>query len=133
MRPENEISSTGVLIHPEAVTSKKEMKDEIKTISLPLNATSTPAITINDKMENGNSNTPATTNGVHSPSLLPVSVQWLGQNPNLLGKFLEYYKVLNLRKLKIFIKCESFFGYWPSVNIVMKKNLRGVVEVHKDI
>ena len=91
MRPEDEISPDGVLIHQKDATGSNEA--QIESSSLPLNATSTPAITIPDKIANGNTNSNSTANGVHSPSLLPVSVQWLGQNPNLLGKFLEYYKV----------------------------------------
>ena len=88
MHPENE---NGVLMHQEETKAKKE--SEIESSSLTLNVTSTPAITIPDKIVNRNTTTNPTTNGGHSPSLLPVSVQWLSQNPNLLGKFLEYYKV----------------------------------------
>ena len=95
MHPENENDPEGIIIHQETTLTKKSRAMESNTLSI--NTTSTPATTLNDKIVVGNP-TPAiastTANTVHSPSLLPVSVQWLGQNPNLLGKFLEYYKVI---------------------------------------
>ena len=95
MRPETENSSNGGMILQGDATSKKEVSS-IESSSIPMTCkASTPAITLNDKIVNVNTTTNVpTTNGGHSPSLLPVSVQWLGQNPMLLGKFLEYYKVL---------------------------------------
>ena len=95
MRPENEPLTNGDAIHHDDSALKKDVERETKALSLNV-ATSTPSIPIPGKMiTNGTnviSNGTSTDEG-HSPSLLPVSVQWLGQNPNLLGKFLEYYKV----------------------------------------
>ena len=85
-----------MLLHQGGANGKKD--GEIESNSLTLNATSTPAITSNDKIVNSNTTTNSTANGGHSPSLMPVSVQWLAQNPNLLGKFLEYYKVVIIYK-----------------------------------
>ena len=92
MHSENDVASNGVLIHQEETAAKKDAG--IESSSLTLNATSTPAITMPNKIVDGTTTTNPSTNGGHSPSLLPVSVQWLGQNPNLLGKFLEYYNVI---------------------------------------
>ena len=95
MHPENENDPEGIIIHQDTTLTKKARAMESNTLSI--NTTSTPATTLNDKIVVGNSTQaipPTTTTTVHSPSLLPVSVQWLGQNPNLLGKFLEYYKVI---------------------------------------
>ena len=92
MRAENDNSSNRMLMHQGSTNGKKE--SEIESKILALNATSTPAITLNDKIVNSTTTTNSRANGGHSPSLMPVSVQWLAQNPNLLGKFLEYYKVV---------------------------------------
>ena len=95
MHPENENDPEGIIIHQETTLTKKSRAMESNTLSI--NTTSTPATALNDKIVVGNptsATAPTNTNTVHSPSLLPVSVQWLGQNPNLLGKFLEYYKVI---------------------------------------
>ena len=95
MHPENENDPEGIIIHQETTLTKKARAMESNTLSI--NTTSTPATTLNDKIVVGNPTQAipsTTTTTVHSPSLLPVSVQWLGQNPNLLGKFLEYYKVI---------------------------------------
>ena len=94
MHPENENDPEGIIIHQETTLTKKARAMESNTLSI--NTTSTPATALGDKIGVGNPTpaiAPTTSNTVHSPSLLPVSVQWLGQNPNLLGKFLEYYKV----------------------------------------
>ena len=97
MRTESEPLSNGEAIHHDNSSGKKQGEREPKSLALDV-ATSTPAIAIPGKMltngTNAITNSTSTDEG-HSPSLLPVSVQWLGQNPNLLGKFLEYYKVIN--------------------------------------
>ena len=105
MRPENEPLTNGDAIHHDDSAMKKDVERETK--ALPLNvATSTPSIPIPGKMiangTNGITNSTSTDEG-HSPSLLPVSVQWLGQNPNLLGKFLEYYKVLDSESIDLYL------------------------------
>ena len=95
MRTESEPLSNGEALHHDNSAGKKDVERETKSLSLNV-ATSTPAISMPGKMTNGTNaitNSTSTDEG-HSPSLLPVSVQWLGQNPNLLGKFLEYYKVI---------------------------------------
>ena len=96
MRTESEPLSNGEAIHHDNSSGKKQGEREPKSLALDV-ATSTPAIAIPGKMltngTNAITNSTSTDEG-HSPSLLPVSVQWLGQNPNLLGKFLEYYKEL---------------------------------------
>ena len=95
MRPETEPLTNGDPIHHDDSSIPKDVEREAKVLSLNV-ATSTPSIPIPGKMipngTNAITNSTSTDEG-HSPSLLPVSVQWLGQNPNLLGKFLEYYKV----------------------------------------
>ena len=97
MRDETEALTNGEALHHDNSTRKKDEVRESKPLSLSV-TTSTPAIQIPGKMmtngTNGITNGTSTDEG-HSPSLLPVSVQWLGQNPSLLGKFLEYYKVIN--------------------------------------
>ena len=92
MRAEKETSTNSMILAQGSSTNRKK-EDELESNSLPLNATSTPAITSNGKIINTNTTTNATANGGHSPSLMPVSVKWISQNPNLLGKFLEYYQV----------------------------------------
>ena len=109
MRVENDNSSNRIIMDQAGANTKKE---EIVSKSLTLNATSTPAITLNDKIVNSNTGTNSPAIGGYSPSLMPVSIQWLSQNPNLLGKFLEYYKVVNISKkniLSIFIKRLLYF------------------------
>ena len=76
-----------IKIHP-----RKEGEVEARII-ITNATTSTPATALHNKPESANAATTSTANGGHSPSLMPVSVHWLGQNPNLLGKFIEYYKV----------------------------------------
>ena len=76
-----------IKIHP-------RKQGEVEARIIITNATtSTPAATLHNKTASTNVATTSTANGGHSPSLVPVSVHWLGQNPNLLGKFIEYYKV----------------------------------------
>ena len=98
MRPESEPLTNGDALHHDDPAVNKDVERETKALSLNV-ATSTPSIPIHGKIisngTNGITNS-TSTDGGHSPSLLPVSVQWLGQNPNLLGKFLEYYKVLKI-------------------------------------
>ena len=90
MHPEKQVVATSNLSHVGPGKSSG-------LTQMPINVTSTPAVanrlTVNGNTSNTIANASASTmNGNHSPSLLPVTLQWLGQNPNLLGKFMEYYK-----------------------------------------